>query len=463
MTVLLSMTSAEVQVSPGGEAVCSVEIRNVGFVVDHFSIELIGDFADWADIEPKVVNLLPDSEVTAQITFKPPETSAVLAGEKPFAVRVTSREDPESSVVEEGTVTVDSFTKISAEFTPKGSRGSRKGRHRLAIDNEGNIPTRVDITLLDPEQQLDFSIKQRWVVTEPGTATLIPVKAIPKKRFLKGPPKTHPFQASVTGKGFDTVTADAVMVQEQIFPKWLPTALVALVALAILFAVLWLTVLHPVLKSEARQAAAAQASELSQGVAQASQQAANASQNAQAALNATGATPVPSSPAAPSSGSSGAPNGQQQGGGTTGGDGASTGGGAGSGSTPGGGGSGGDGGSSGQPTPAAPSPVDFTLRTFVPAGNGGTFKTFSYTAPKGKTLLIYDFVLSNPNGDTGNLEVRRGNVMLMPFGLENFRTQDQNFTQPIKIPAGQPVVLAVDCHNESRACTPAAYFSGQLQ
>ncbi|MER7577516.1 hypothetical protein [Streptomyces sp. NPDC126514] len=462
MTVLLSMTSAEVQVSPGGEAVCSVEIRNVGFVVDQFSIELIGDFTEWADVEPKLVNLLPDSEVTARVTFKPPETSAVLAGEKPFAVRVTSREDPESSVVEEGTVTVDSFTKISAEFVPKGSRGSCKGRHRLVIDNEGNIATRVDIMILDPEHHLDFSIKQPWVVTEPGTATLIPVKVIPKKRFLKGPPKTHPFQASVSGKSFDTVTADAVMVQEQRFPKWLPTALVMLVALAILFAILWLTVLRPVLKSEARHAAAAQASELTEGVAQASAQAANASQNAQAALNATGATPVPPSPSASASGSSGAPDDQQQGGGTTGGDGASSGGGAGSGGGSAGGGSAG-GGSGGQLAPAAPTPVDFTLRTFVPAGDGGSFKTFSYTAPQGKTLLLYDFVLSNPNGDTGNLEVRRGNAMLMPFGLENFRSHDQHFTQPIRIPAGQPVVLAVDCHNESRACTPTAYFSGQLQ
>ncbi|MET7390770.1 hypothetical protein ACFYPT_39135 [Streptomyces sp. NPDC005529] len=450
MTALLTLTPAEVQVSPGGEAVCSVEVRNAGFVVDQFTIELIGNFSEWADIEPKVVNLLPDTDVTAQIKFKPPKTAEVPAGTKPFAVRVTSREDPSGSVVEEGSVTVASFTKISAEFTPKGSRGSRRGRHRLVIDNEGNTPTRVDITLLDGESQLEFYMKKRWVVTEPGTATILPIKTMPKKRFLKGPQKTHPFQASIVGENFPTVTADAVMVQEQIFPKWLPSALAALVAVAILFFILWLTILRPVLHTEAREATA-QASQLPT----ASQQAAPASQSAQATPSATGGTQTPSSFPSPS-GSSAAPSSKPTGGTS----GVTSSSGSGTTSKP---SSGGGTGGAGQATPAAPVPIAFTLRTNAAAGHEGTFKISSYTAPQGKTLLIYDFVLSNPNGDIGNLEVRRGSVLIMPFGLANFHTQDQNFTQPIKIPPGQPVVLAVDCHNDSRACTPSAYFSGQLQ
>ena len=79
----------------------------------------------------------------------------------------------------------------------------------------------------------------------------------PTKRFLKGPPKTHPFQVLVKPQSTPPVTVDGVMLQEALLPPWILKALVALVALLVLAAILWATLLKPAIKSAAKDAVSA--------------------------------------------------------------------------------------------------------------------------------------------------------------------------------------------------------------
>lgn len=75
-------------------------------------------------------------------------------------------------------------------------------------------------------------------------------------------------------------------------------------------------------------------------------------------------------------------------------------------------------------------------------------------------MNVRDLVLENPSGDVGLLQIRRGNAVLLSFGLQNFRDMDYHFVQPIVFPSGTPVVVAVSCQNTGKLCTPAVYFSG---
>lgn len=88
----------------------------------------------------------------------------------------------------------------------------------------------------------------------------------------------------------------------------------------------------------------------------------------------------------------------------------------------------------------------------------------SYTVPDGRRLELTDFVLQNPEGDTGVLRVTAGDETLFVVRLENFRDVDYHFVVPIVVGEGKKLSIAVQCQNPDPAkrCSPAALFSGNL-
>jgi len=435
MGATASLTSAQIAVDPGSTAGCVIAVRNNGHIVDQFVIDVLGDAARWATVEPQVVNLLPGDQAEIAVRFAPPRSAEAPAGPTPFGVRVRSREDPAGSVVEEGVVDVAPFSNVTVELVPRRSRGSRRGRHEVAIDNTGNQPTTVEVTAADPDDMLRFRIDQSVVTVQPGTAAFVRLQVVPRDRFLRGAERTHPFQVLVNDGSGAPITADGTMAQRQLLPKWLLPALAALIALAIVAVVLWFTVLKPAVKSVVRNAVqeetaqqAAQVSEASEAAKAAQAQAAEAEQKADASNKALGIDP----------------QGNQTG------DPAIPGGGAGD-----------------QPPSSG---VDFRIAAnAAPAGGGTNFTEFEAdpALPADKTLVISDLVLQNPRGDSGILRIVRlsgsQRITLLEVGLNNFRDLDYHFVQPLRIAPGEKVLLTVNCQNPTERCRPAASFSGQLQ
>ena len=434
MGATASLTSAQLAVEPGSTVECVIFVRNNGQIVDQFVIDVLGDAARWATVEPQVVNLLPGDQAEVAVRFAPPRSAEAAAGPTPFGVRVRSREDPAGSVVEEGVVDVSPFSNVAVELVPRRSRGSRRGRHEVAVDNTGNQPTTVEVTAADPDEMLRFRIDQSVVVVQPGTAAFVRLQVVPRDRFLRGADRTHPFQVLVNDGTGAPITSDGTMVQRQLMPKWLLPALLALLALIIVAIALWFTVLKPAVKSVARDAVkeetsaqAAQVSQAAEAAKAAQAQASEANKKADAANNALGIDA----------------NGNQ----------------------------------TGQPTipgtaTAAPpvAGIDFRIAAnAAPAGGSATFAEFQAdpALPTDKTLVISDLVLQNPRGDSGILRIVRQTaggerITLLEVGLNNFRDLDYHFVQPLRIAPGEKVLLTVNCQNPADRCRPAASFSGQL-
>src|SRR5437899_2520523 len=188
MAATATLASKAVTVTPGGEAVTEVRIRNSGTVVDQFTLEVLGDASAWAIVEPSLVPLFPGAEAVARVRFKPPKSSSVLAKAIPFAVRVKSREDARASLVEEGVVEVGSFNETSAELVPRTAKGRTHGRAQLALDNRGNIRVNARLTAADPDRKLNFTITPPALTAEPGTASFASIRINPRQRYLSGPP-----------------------------------------------------------------------------------------------------------------------------------------------------------------------------------------------------------------------------------------------------------------------------------
>ncbi len=256
MAATATLANKTVTVTPGGEAVSEVRIRNSGTIVDQFTLEVLGDAAAWAIVEPAVVPLFPGAESTARIRFKPPKSSSVLAKAIPFAVRVRSREDARASLVEEGTVEVGPFNDTFAELIPRTAKGSSRARAQLALDNRGNVPINVRLTAVDPDRKLNFAIAPQALSAEPGTASFASIRLTPRQRFVTGPPRINPYKVMVHQDGLPTITVDGTMQQVGLIPPWLIPAAIAALALLLVLVILWFTLLKPAIQSTAQNAAA---------------------------------------------------------------------------------------------------------------------------------------------------------------------------------------------------------------
>jgi hypothetical protein len=404
MAAVATLASKAVTVTPGGEAVSEVRIRNSGTVVDQFTLEVLGDSAAWAIVEPDVIPLFPGAEAVARIHFKPPKSPSVLARAVPFAVRVKSREDARASLVEEGVVEVGSFNDTSAELIPRTAKGSSRARAQLALDNRGNVRINARLTAADPDRKLNFTISPPALTAEPGTAAFASIRLNPRKRFMVGPPKLSPYKVHVHQDGLPTITVDGAMQQEGLVPRWALPALIGLMALLLLGAILWFALLRPTITSAATAAAGTQASA-----------AASSAAKAQAAANNALKTPAP-------------------------------------------------GGVATGPNPVA---GDAWSSRLALNSTSGTSET-AITVPDGGGLAVTDIVFQNPSGNTGTLYLMRrepgkGDQILLSIRLENFRDLDFHFLSPPVFKEKQVMVLKCNPDPNNGPCNASAYYSGYFK
>src|SRR5215204_6132614 len=146
-----------VAVEPGGEESIWIKIRNTGEIVDDFVFEILGEPAEWAELEPQSLPLFPGAEGELRLTFRPPRHPITRAGSLPFGVKISSKENSADAIVEEGVLTVAPFVDTAADLMPRTSHGRFGGKHELAFDNRGNVPLEGVLAAGDPDGRLRFS------------------------------------------------------------------------------------------------------------------------------------------------------------------------------------------------------------------------------------------------------------------------------------------------------------------
>jgi hypothetical protein len=442
MGATTSLASRQLSVTPGQAVEAKVLVRNNGTLVDQFSLDIVGDSREYTEIEPRVMNLMPGTEGEATITFAPPRNSSVLAGQVPFGVRVLSREDPPNSSVAEGVLEVEPFMDLQVELSPKTSKCRTKAVHEVVVDNSGNYPIPVEVVTNDPEEQLKLSLDHSSLVVQPGTSAFLKLKAKPHDRFLRGQDKRLPFGVVATSGDLPPINAEGTVVQQQMLPKWLLPAAVAVLAAAVALTVLWFTLVKPTVQTAAREAGKQQAkaenAAMMAQVDQAEKKADTAEDKAAAAEKkvndmAAGGDGTGAGADAGARGASEDTNGVDI--------------------------------RSGQAVDfrvttdadAQPDPEDFDSFT-VPDG----------AIPTDKTLVITDIILQNPRGDAGTLQIKRGDAVLYETGLANFRDLDFHFLEPLVFSPDKPLTIDVSCQlpgapePATGKCRPSVSFSGRL-
>ena len=250
------LDQAAFRVDPGGEVRGQITVRNTGAVVDQFNLEVLGDAAGWASLEPASLSLFPGAEGSATFTIRPPRLWSTRPGPVALGVRAASKEDPAGSVVEEAALEVGSFSDTVAEIGPRTSHGRFGATHEIALDNRGNTPVEAAVTGSDEDRLLTFRTSVPSTTVEPGSAGIARLRVRPVKRFWRGPARTRRFGATVEPVGGKPIQLEGVFLHDAILPSWIVPALAALLALAILALFFWFAFLRPAVEHAAGQTAA---------------------------------------------------------------------------------------------------------------------------------------------------------------------------------------------------------------
>ncbi len=406
MTTTARLEQTSVQLTAGTSETIPLLVRNDSEIVEGYRLEVLGAASAWASVDPvEIAGLYPGTQTTAAITFSPPRSAEIPAGPLSFGIRVIPTENPDDVVVPEGMVEVLPFLETTAELIPRTSHGRRGARHRIAVDNRGNVPVTVRLDGGDDAGALDVEANPPSMTVEPGHAMFADLRVRPVERFWRGPEVTHPFRVSVLTEETTPVVLDGTYVQEPLMPKWLPKLLLALLALLLLLAALWFLLLKPTIESTARNAVADPLQEANQRAAEAAQAAQEASQQAQQASNAAqaaqGAAAEAGDAATQANDLVGNPN-----------------------------------------LADIVTPMSQRLHVTTSPGQTGTD---IFLVPEGATLKLTDFVLSNPQGDFGRVEVLLDDETIFDLALENFRNSDYHFQAPIVGGEGARLSMVVRC------------------
>jgi hypothetical protein len=394
MTTVATLTPPDLRVAPGTETRCTVTIRNRGDIVEGYHLEVLGDAAAWAAVTPPQVQVYPGTEATAEVVFRLPRNARVYATDLPFAVRVLPMERPDHVVVPEGLLRIGELAELAGELLPQTSRTRRATVHDIAIDNLGNTPTVVELSVSDPDNALVLTPRPARMTIGPGKAAVARVAVKHRRLLWRGQPVARRFQITAATNDGPGVALDGTSVQQPVVGKWLIPAAAALLALALLGAGLWFGLLKPAVKSAAQKA----------GEAAAAQEVAK-----QAAANAGPAQPDGSPNVVAQTGPATQPS-----------------------SSPG-----------ATAKPMLATPMNFQTRVVDAPGGNAADKVVRAASPHRFTISYIDIMA--PQSDVGLLEIYIGANAWQVHNLTNLRDYDRHPNPPLEVPANQPVRIKMSC------------------
>ena len=180
--VSLSSTSLKARIGEFTELI--VSIRNTTRLVDQFSIAVEGLGTGWYDFSAADVLLSPGEEGRIRIIIHPPKAADVKAGSYPFRVKVTSMVDTTVSTVVEASLTVYTFTGLSAEMSLKSVVG-RVGIYTITISNQSKAGITEGLSASDPGGELAYIFTPKEVYIPPGGKASVELCVQPKVGVLR--------------------------------------------------------------------------------------------------------------------------------------------------------------------------------------------------------------------------------------------------------------------------------------
>lgn len=242
----VTIQATGVVVAPGSTAAFSVEVANLGTVVDRYRCEIVGIDPAWVTVSPPTIELFPQNGDARRpdsppstgrftVNLHPPRVPAAVAGPWPIAARVTSEHDSTSRRVEETTVAILPFGAIETDLHPSIASGRLGAGAIVQIVNQGNRPETVALSGSDPAAKIAFEFRPPTANLSPGESLGVAARLSGGGLKLLGGTETRPFKIEVRPSAPDTAAQilSGTFERRALIPPGLPAAAAVVAALAL--------------------------------------------------------------------------------------------------------------------------------------------------------------------------------------------------------------------------------------
>lgn len=165
---IVSVSQSHVEAAPGQPVRLKVNVRNVGPVVETYSLSVVGPEGSWLSVVPSEVSLFPGAEGSAALIIKPGRTSKLPAGDYVIGVMARSEVDPHESTVSEVTISVTPFYDSSLNLSRTTIDIRNRATTFAQITNNGNAFVDYRLDVGDPDGYLRFRVEDPEFTLAPG-------------------------------------------------------------------------------------------------------------------------------------------------------------------------------------------------------------------------------------------------------------------------------------------------------
>ena len=243
-----------VSVGPGQEQRIPVRVRNQGRRVESYRVDVVGVPAQFAEVVPPQVSVLPGREAEVDVVFRPPGGASTPTGTLPFAVRATSQVDASSSAVAEARLELAGVAGLQAWARETSGSGRWSAHYHLEFANQGNAAVRLAVSARDPAAATRVKVEPDVVDLTAGGRAIAEVEVKARHPFLRGSVQNRTLQADCQTFAFGTErpvmggvppvddpnhrTFQLTFQQKPILPRFLLPLLALAVVAGLAFAVL---------------------------------------------------------------------------------------------------------------------------------------------------------------------------------------------------------------------------------
>jgi uncharacterized membrane protein len=217
-------------------AIATLEIQNLGEIVDKFSTEIEQLAESWYSRSASSIALMPQHTGQVQISFHPPKTKGVQSGTYPFALAVRSQSIQEESTIVRGQLEILPSVEFTVNVSPMRVSCRRKGAFRINLANRGVSNVDVFIEANDYEEGLRFRIKNKSPVVAAWQTIEVPMIAKPKRGSIVGERKRYDITVTTRTADGNSQSARCEMHHRPFIGSWRPIRNI-IILVVIVFAV----------------------------------------------------------------------------------------------------------------------------------------------------------------------------------------------------------------------------------
>lgn len=250
MSVTASFEPDRISVAPGETAALSLHLQNNTDAERKVTLRPGGGLAAQIVLQTEIIYLEPSEHFEVPVVVD--ANAGLVAGSHSCVIEVLDDNETSSAAA---TVEIDATEAWSAWLEPQRSRSATAGRHKVAIENSGNVPVVVQIEAMSGPEVVTL-LAAPTVNIEPATTGRVDLRLAPHRRFWNGPSVEHPFSLIVNGSNGEQTELDGIFEQGPRVRPWFLPAAAGVVGAVLLGTLAWFTLLQPSVLDTARDEAA---------------------------------------------------------------------------------------------------------------------------------------------------------------------------------------------------------------